>query len=78
MTATGVIAMITGDPGMKAALVCTNGAKSDSRVIAQGGCNPANSATHAIQRSDSRKSLIPIAIPCPLDTDAFILRYFPH
>ena len=63
---------------MKAARVCTNGAKSESRVIAHDDCDPANSATHVLQRSDSRKFLIPIAIPCPLDTDAFILRYFLH
>lgn len=78
MPAAGVIAMITDDPGTKAAHVCTNGAKSDSRVIAHGACDPENSATHAIRRDDSRKPLIPIAIPCPLDTDAFILRYFPY
>ena len=70
--------MITGGPGTTAAHVCTNGAKSDSRVIAYSDCNPANSASHALRHSDSRKPLIPIAIPCPLDTDAFILRYFPH
>jgi len=46
--------MITGDPGMKAARVCTNGAKSDSRVIIHGDCDLANSATHAIRRDDSR------------------------
>lgn len=65
-------------PGWKAADVSTNGAKSDSRVIAHGVYDLVNSATQAIQSADSRKPLIPIAIPCPLDTDAFILRYFPH
>ena len=70
--------MAISDPGQQDAHVCTNGAKSDSCVIIHGDCDLANSASHTIRRDDSRKPLIPIAIACPLDTDAFILRYFPY
>ena len=77
MPAKRITAVPIGDQGTKAAHVSTNGAKSDSRVIARDDRHPANSATHALRSADSRKPLIPIAIPCPQDTDAFILRYFP-
>ena len=53
MPATCVIAVPIGDPGTKVALVCTNGAKSDSRVIAYGDCDLVNSETHALRSADS-------------------------